>query len=78
MLALHVIIDTPLYKNIEVSMFALSQQTQSLNVAENVDNTYENDNDDNHSCETNNDDGFEEQHENVATDTMVQNLLSSE
>ena len=77
MSALHVIIDTPLYKNIEVSMFALSQQTQSLNVAENVDNTYENDNDDNHSCETNNDDGFEEQHENVATDTMVQNLLSS-
>ena len=77
MLALHVIIDTPLYKNIEVSMFALSQQTQSLNVAENVDNTYENDNDDNHSCETNNDDGFEEQHENVATDTMVQNILSS-
>ena len=75
MLALHVIIDTPLYKNIEVSMLALSQQTQSLNVAENVDNTYEND--DNHSCETNNDDGFEEQHENVATDTMVQNLLSS-
>ena len=78
MSALHVIIDTPLYKNIKVSMFALSQQTQSLNVAENVDNTYENDNDDNHSCETNNDDEFEEQHENVATDTMVQNLLSSE
>ncbi len=85
MSALHVIIDTPLYKNIEVnihpqwnSMFALSQQTQNANVAENVDNTHEDNNTNNQSCETNNEDGFEEQHENVTTDTMVQNLLSSE
>ena len=41
-------------------MFALSQQTQSTNVIENVDDTYEDDNDDNHSCEINNEDGFEE------------------
>ncbi len=85
MSALYALLDTPLYKNIEVnihpqwnSIFALSQQTQNANVAENVDNTHEDNNTNNQSCETNNEDGFEEQHENVATDTMVQNLLSSE
>ena len=43
-----------------------------------MDDTYEDDNDDNHSCKTNNEDGFKEQHKNIVTDTMVQNLLSSE
>ena len=66
MSALHALLDTSLYKNIEVSihpqwnnMFALSQQIQSANVAKNVDDAYENDNDDNHSCVINNEDRFE-------------------
>ena len=43
-----------------------------------MDDTYEDDKDDNHSCETNNEDKFEKQYKNVATNTMVQNLLSFE
>jgi hypothetical protein len=74
-LALHDLFKTPLYENSGITihphlfdMFILSMQTNT-NVSCDVN--------DDESCDHNNEGRFEEEQEDILTDTMVQNILSS-
>jgi hypothetical protein len=76
MLALHDLLNTPLYENSIITihprwldMFTLSMQTNT-NVSCDID--------DDESCDHNNEDRFEEEQEDILTYTMVQNILSFE
>jgi hypothetical protein len=76
MLALHNLLNTPLYENSRITihphwldMFTLSMQTNT-NVYCDID--------DDESCNHSNEDRFEEEQEDILTNTMVQNILSSE
>ncbi len=69
MLALHDLLNTPLYENFGITihshlldMFALSMQT-NINISYNVD--------DDKSCDHNNEDKFEDEQEDILTYTMV-------
>jgi hypothetical protein len=76
MLALHDLLNTPLYENSGITiyprwldMFTLSMQT-NINVICGID--------DDESCDHNNENIFEEEQEDILTNTMLQNILSSE
>jgi hypothetical protein len=76
MLALHDLFNTPLSDNSKIAihpqwfdMFTLSMQINT-NVSYDIN--------DDESCDHSNEDRFEEEQEDILTDTMVQNILSSE
>ncbi len=77
MLALHDLLNTPLYDLIFgitihprcFDIFTLSMET-NINVSCDVD--------DDESCDHNNEDRFEEEQKDISIDTMVQNTLSFE
>ncbi len=73
---LHDLFNTPLYENYGITihpcwfdMFTLSTQTNT-NVSYDID--------DDESCDHNNEYRFEEEQEDILTNTMVQNILSFE
>jgi len=75
MLALHDLLNTPLYENFEIiihphwlDMFTLSMQI-NINVSCDAN--------DDESCDHNNEDRFEEKQEDIIIDTMMQNMLFS-
>jgi hypothetical protein len=75
MLALHDLLNTPLYENSEITihphwldMFTLSMQ---------IDTNVSCDVDDDESCDHDNEDRFEKEQEDILIDTMMQNTLSS-
>jgi hypothetical protein len=75
MLALHDLFNTPLYEKFGITiypcwldMFTLSMET-NINVTCGVD--------DDESCDHNNENKFEEEQEDILTNTMLQNILSS-
>jgi hypothetical protein len=74
MLALHDLLNTPLYDNFGITIHPrwLHMITMQTNI-----NVYY-DIDDESSCDRNNEDRFEEEQEDIFKDTMVQNILSSE
>jgi hypothetical protein len=75
MLALHDLLNTPLYENLEITIHPhwLDMFTLSMQIITNVSC----DVDDDESCDHNNENRFEEKQEDILINTMMQNILSS-
>ncbi len=76
MIALHDSHNTPLYKDFNISihtqwldMFTLSHQTHFINISCETNDV---------PCDSNNEDGFEDEQKYILTNTMVQNIFSFE
>jgi len=76
MLALHDLLNTPLYEKFGITIHPCRLDMFTLSMQTNIDVSY--DVDDDESCDHINEDKFEEEQEDIFTYTMVQNILSSD